>query len=83
MTGFVVARIRGIEIRVNWSVLLIGTLIAWSLADSILPEIADGYSTTEYWVAGVLATIAFFAALVGHEMHVFQVCGLDFPSPVF
>ncbi len=68
MTGFVVARIRGIEIRVNWSVLLIGTLIAWSLADSILPEIADGYSTTEYWVAGVLATIAFFAALVGHEM---------------
>ncbi len=63
-----VARIRGIEIRVNWSVFLIGALVAWSLADGILPEAVEGYRTGEYWAAGIVATVAFFAALVGHEM---------------
>ncbi len=68
MNGFVIAKIRGIEIRVNWSVVVIGALVAWSLAENILPEAIEGYRTGEYWTAGVLATIAFFAALVGHEM---------------
>ena len=68
MSGFLVARIRGIEVRVNWSVIVIGALVAWSLAENILPDASEGYQTSEYWIAGVTATIAFFAALVGHEM---------------
>ncbi len=68
MGGFVIAKIRGIEIRVNWSVMVIGALVAWSLAENILPEAIEGYRSGEYWTAGVVATIAFFVALVGHEM---------------
>ncbi len=68
MNGFRVGEISGIEIRINWSVLVIGALVAASLAESILPEIAEGYSTGAYWFAGVTATLAFFAGLLAHEL---------------
>ena len=68
VNGFHVAEIRGIDIRINWSVLVIGLLVAASLSNSFLPEIAEGYSTAAYWTAGILATIAFFAGLLAHEL---------------
>lgn len=68
MNGALIGRVRGIEIRVNWSVAIVGWLIAWSLATQMLPEMAEGRSETAYWVAGVIATIGFFAALVAHEL---------------
>jgi len=49
--GFFIGRVRGIDIRANWSVLIVAGLVAWSLADGLLPEFAEGYSTGEYWVA--------------------------------
>ena len=68
MNGLLVARVRGIDIRVNWSVLVIGFLVAWSLATQVLPELEPDRSDTAYWVAGGMATLGFFAALVGHEL---------------
>jgi len=68
MDGVLIGRVRGIEIRASWSVAVVGWLIAWSLATQILPDMAEGRSDTEYWVAGVIATAGFFAALVAHEL---------------
>ena len=61
-------RIAGIEIGVNWSVLIIASLIGWTLAASVLPELSPGSSTAAYWVAGVIVAVAFFASLLAHEM---------------
>jgi len=63
-----IARVRGIEIRVNWSVAIIGWLIAWSLATQVLPDMAEGRTESAYWTAGLVATAGFFAALVAHEL---------------
>lgn len=68
MNGFRIGQVRGIDILVNWSVLVIGALVATSLANGILPEIAEGHSTVAYWIAGIIATIAFFAGLLAHEL---------------
>lgn len=68
MNGVLIGRVRGIEIRVSWSVAIVGWLIAWSLATQVLPEMADGRSDNLYWVAGIVATVGFFAALVAHEL---------------
>ena len=67
-SGFRIARIGGVEIRVNWSVGIIAMLIALSLADHILPDLSEGYSTGEYWLAGILTAVAFFAGLLAHEL---------------
>ena len=68
MNGVLIGRVQGIEIRVSWSVAIVGWLIAWSLATQVLPDMAEGRSDTLYWVAGVVATVGFFAALVAHEL---------------
>jgi Zn-dependent protease len=61
-------RIGGIRIGANWSVLIIAWLIAFGLAVSALPELSPGYPTGLYWTAAIGAALAFFAALLAHEM---------------
>jgi Zn-dependent protease len=61
-------RIRGIRVGANWSVLVIGWLLVWALADTTLPEEAPGAADIWYWVAAVLAVIVFWAGLLAHEL---------------
>ena len=68
MEGLLIGRVRGIAIRVHWSVAIIGWLVAWSLATQVFPDIAEGRSDEAYWVAGIVATVGFLAALVAHEL---------------
>ena len=68
MDGFLIGRVRGIELRLNWSVFVIAVLVTWSLAESVLPEFAEGRSDTQYWLTAAIMAIAFFSALIAHEM---------------
>ncbi len=68
MEGWHLGRVRGVDLRLNWSVLIIATLVAWSLADAVFPEYAEGYSEQTYWVVAALTAAAFFAALAAHEL---------------
>jgi Zn-dependent protease/CBS domain-containing protein len=61
-------RIRGIPIKMEWSLLVIVWLLTWSLASGGLPELAPGYPDGYYWAAAVLTTVAFFASLLLHEL---------------
>ena len=61
-------RIRGIRIGLNWSLLPIFFLLAWSLADSLLPAAAPGFASWGYWVFALLTTAAFYASLLAHEL---------------
>jgi Zn-dependent protease len=61
-------RIAGIPVGINWSVLVIFWLIAWELADLVLPGYDPHESTTIYWVVGIFATVLFFASLLLHEV---------------
>ena len=60
--------IDGVDIRVDWSILVIFWLLLWSLAAAGLPELASGYRTAEYWAAAGATTVAFFASLLAHEL---------------
>lgn len=68
MNGLLLGRIRGIELRLHWSLGIIVVLLAWSLAEVVLPEMRPGYLALEYWVAGVVSAIALFASLLAHEL---------------
>lgn len=61
-----IGRIAGIEIRFHWSLLVIFTLITWSLATGGFTGGPAG--TTADWIAAVVAATLFFAALLAHEL---------------
>lgn len=60
--------IRGIRIGVNWTVLVIFTLILIGLSTVQFPALFDDLSTTAAWTAGTLAALTFFASLLAHEL---------------
>jgi Zn-dependent protease/CBS domain-containing protein len=67
-TGVRLGRIFGIEVRADWSLLLIIVLLTWSLADVSFPSLVDGYRSAEYWVAALGTTLLFLASLLAHEL---------------
>ena len=68
LNGIRIGSIRGLVIKLDWSVLVIFWLLMWSLAASGLPELASGYPTAAYWATAGVTTLAFFGSLLAHEL---------------
>src|SRR2546425_725521 len=62
--SFSLGRIAGIRVGLNWSLLVVIALIAWTLATGSFPSTAPGLAPATYWVAGVVAAIIFLASLL-------------------
>jgi len=61
-------RIAGIRVGANWSLLVVFWLMAWGMATGRLPNDHPGYADAAYWAAGVLTALAFYVALLAHEL---------------
>jgi Zn-dependent protease len=61
-------RIAGIKVGINWSWLVVLTLISASLAFVVFPESNPGLSDGVYATMAIAAAILFFISLVLHEM---------------
>lgn len=66
--GVRLGRIFGIEVSANIGVLVIGGLLAWSLASMVLPQSAPGLVDRSYWAAGALGAGLFLISLLAHEL---------------
>lgn len=60
--------VRGIRLGVNWSVLLLLGLIMWLLATEVFPETNPGLSSDAHFAMAVVASLAFFASILLHEL---------------
>ncbi|HVC42835.1 MAG TPA: site-2 protease family protein [Candidatus Saccharimonadales bacterium] len=65
--GVPIARIAGIRISADWSVLLIGALLAWGVA-GIVPGQAPGTSLWLAWIVGLIAAALLIGSMVAHEL---------------
>src|SRR5687768_12290490 len=65
---FRLGRILGVRVGVNWSVLVVAWLLAWSLASTTLPEQSPGHSDAAYWITGIFAAVVFLASILAHEL---------------
>jgi len=66
-------RVAGIRIGVNWSWLVVFTLIVWTLASAVFPSGDPHLARTTYLGMAFVASILFFASLLLHELgHAFQ-----------
>jgi Zn-dependent protease/predicted transcriptional regulator len=57
----------GFPLSIDWSVLVITWLFAWSLA-ATLPEAAPGHSSSAYWLAGACGAVTLLVSLLVHEL---------------
>jgi Zn-dependent protease len=62
-----IARVAGIPVGANWSLVVIFGLLAYVLATSVLPATVDA-SRGACWAAGIIVAPLFFAALLEHEL---------------
>lgn len=65
--GIRIGEIFGINIRVDWSWLLIFLLVTWNIATTFGNIHAD-WSVVLRWSMGVLAALLFFASVLAHEL---------------
>jgi Zn-dependent protease/CBS domain-containing protein len=65
--GFRVGRLFGINISVDWSWLVVFSLITWSLGSG-LGQLHDGWSRGTVWIIAVTAALLFFASVLAHEL---------------
>jgi Zn-dependent protease len=65
---FRLGRILGVRVGVNWSVLVIAWLFAWSLATTTLPEQVPDRADASYWLVGTITAIVFLASILAHEL---------------
>lgn len=63
-----IGTISGFELRVHWSTLVIFGLLTWTLAAAQLPDAAPDATTAAYVVAALAAGVAFYLALLAHEV---------------
>lgn len=66
--GLDLFKIAGIRIRVDASWLVIFALVLWSLSAGYLPHRFPDLETGQYWIAGLVATLFFFASILVHEL---------------
>jgi Zn-dependent protease/CBS domain-containing protein len=62
--------IRGIEVGVHYSWLIVFGLVTWSLSTFVFPGVPNlpRLSTVEYWLLGAITAILLFASVLIHEL---------------
>ena len=63
-----IGKIEGIEIKLNYSLLLAFALITWSLASGFLPIEYPGHGPIFNWGIGAISAIALFLSILAHEL---------------
>jgi Zn-dependent protease/CBS domain-containing protein len=58
----------GVEVRINWSLIVVFALIVWSLADGVFPSQNPGLSNGDYLGMAIVAALLFVASILLHEL---------------
>ena len=63
-----ITKIKGIPIRLHFTLIVVFFLIAWTLSARLMPEIHPGLTRTEYWIIGVFGASTSFISILLHEL---------------
>jgi Zn-dependent protease len=66
--SFQIAKVKGIPIRLHFTLLVAFLLISWTVAVRFTPSVYPGLSSIEYWAVGVSGAIILFLSVILHEL---------------
>jgi Zn-dependent protease/CBS domain-containing protein len=66
--NFSIGKVGGVEVRLNWSLIVVVALIAWSLEGGVFPSTNPGLSHGTYIAMGIVAATLFLVSILLHEL---------------
>lgn len=66
--GFRIMRIRGIDVKIDWSLLIIGVFISMSLATGYFPALLPDWGGFVYLTAALVSFVGLYASVLLHEL---------------
>jgi len=66
--GLHFARIAGIDVYIDWSLLIVFLLIAGSLAGGLFPLWHPEWTAAQSWMTALAAAVLFFGSVLAHEL---------------
>lgn len=66
--SMVIGKVKGIQIEVHFSWLVIFGLVAYMMAMSYFPQYYPGWSPTLRWTAGIIISLMLFVSVLLHEL---------------
>jgi Zn-dependent protease len=63
-----ITKIKGIPIRLHFTLIIVFFLISWTLSTSLMPEIHPGLSRRDYWIIGIFGAGTSFISILLHEL---------------
>src|ERR671916_830781 len=66
--SFQIAKVKGIPVRLHFTLIIVFFLIAWTLASSFMPQYFPNLTTVQYWIMGATGAIILFISVFLHEL---------------
>ena len=64
--SFQIAKVKGIPVRLHFTLIIVFFLIAWTLASSFMPQYFPNLATVQYWIMGAIGAIILFISVRQH-----------------
>lgn len=62
------SKVKGIPVRLHFTLIIVFFLIAWTLASSFMPRYFPNLTTVQYWIMGATGAIILFISVFLHEL---------------
>lgn len=63
-----IGNVKGIPIRLHFTLIISGVLIAFTLATGFMPFYFPGLTSAEYWTVGIIGSAVMFVSVLLHEL---------------
>jgi Zn-dependent protease/CBS domain-containing protein len=66
--SFQIAKVKGIPVRLHFTLIIVFLLITWTLASNFMPQYFPNLAPIQYWIMGIAGAIVLFASVFLHEL---------------
>ena len=63
-----VGRIKGIRIRLHFTLIIAFGLLVWTISTFFMPQYVPDLSQIDYWLLGIVSTVLLFFSVLLHEL---------------
>jgi Zn-dependent protease len=66
--SFQISKVKGIPIKLHFTLVIVFFLIAWTLASGFMPQFFPNLPMIHYWIMGIVGAIILFVSVLLHEL---------------